>query len=425
MTFYLLSLFLRRVLNFSVVGQTNFNIDNATYTLASGANGSFNLGVGFQFNFSPNGYTAQVSDIGRILVVRSNSNPLQNSGLFRITGINTSNNSWVLNYRSGDSPPVETGLQWSLHPKDDLTWSSGGNGAASPAYLGRTSATCSRIILQSPHVSGWQVRITYEPSITGTTAVKTQLTFAPGIGGDSVGDFPVAGSHLHGPLFFNSESRNYTGLVVGLNPSLANGQVRYYIWGDDQTGSVVIITRQVDSAANCTGWSLFGMPEDEEYSSDITIRRLFVLGCDVIANSGPSILGWGTGPQQVIGFSGIAFGYSGQPISCATSTYCRLAGQSVASNGPRYHVNASDGVFIAQTELQTVDLIAGTWDHGEFGSLSQAQVFVLEPRRLGRVPIARLGRSNFGDWVTSTDSTRTWLHVGTGIFMPWMGSILP
>ncbi len=53
--------------------------------------------------------------------------------------------------------------------------------------------------------------------------------------------------------------------------------------------------------------------------------------------------------------------------------------------------------------------------------------FILEPRRIGKFPIARLGRSNIGDFTicTNVDNNKTWIHLMNGIYLPWYGLILP
>jgi hypothetical protein len=279
--------------------------------------------------------------------------------------------------------------------------------------------------MQSPHASAYQVRLTYEApgDISSTGNVRNAATVAPGYGGDSIGDFPVAGLHLHGGLYYNvaSPNANHVGLTVGINGSTNTGIHRFYMWGEDSTGTVITVTRDFEKTSN--GWSAFGLPEDEENPNDsVPVRRLFAWGNGSIANSQVDSLDWGGGAVTNYIKCGVAYGYSGQPVFCSASTYCYASGQQDVNDAPRFSINGSDNPFLAQTELQTVDLVVGTWDYG--GSNGNAQTLFLEPRRLGRFPIARLGRSNFGNFTTTT-GTRTWLHTLNGIYLPWYGSILP
>lgn len=423
---FFVAIFLRTVLGYSVVGHTNFALDGATLTPGSGVAGQISAAGGFTNRFTPDGYTVSSADVNRILVIKSTSNPLLNSGLWRVTGVDTANNQFVLGLR-GEPPVPETGLTWRLHASEStLSFANGTNGIAGQ-YRGRTSASStSRIVMQSSHATAYQVRLTYETATDyqSTLPVRQKFTIAPGYGGDSIGDFPVGGLHLHGALWKNQSVNNSgTGTVIGFNPVDATCLERYYFWGDDATGTMVMVARRVDNG-NGDCFAAFGLPEDEEYPNDtIPVRRLFAHGNGNIFNGAGGTINWTSGGVQQFTNCGVAFGYSGQPIFCAISTYCYMVGQQFGSNGPRYDGQAADNVFLAQTELQTVDLIAGTWDFGDFAG--QAQDLFLEPRRMGRFPIARLGRANFGDFTTTTDGGRTWIHTRNGLYLPWIGAILP
>jgi hypothetical protein len=115
---YLMSMFLRRVLLYTYVGDTNFNINSvgpllistadstptaATPTFAGGTRAGINLGNGLEFNVSvPVGTrTVSIADVGRILVLRSTANPTYNSGCFLIDGYDVTSNSYHINYRTG------------------------------------------------------------------------------------------------------------------------------------------------------------------------------------------------------------------------------------------------------------------------------------------------------------------------------------
>ena len=126
-------------------------------------------------------------------------------------------------------------------------------------------------------------------------------------------------------------------------------------------------------------------------------------------------------------YGGTAYGLSLRPVSCVMSTLVPLirAVDSGATYSHRKNTLATDNPMTGKTELQTVDLVAGTWDNMNNGSAGIGSL-ILDPRRLGTVPMARLGRSNFGNWSTSIGDNRAWLHTRNGIWMPYSGpKILP
>lgn len=422
---YFTAIFIRTVLGYTVVGNTGFDLDSLTFTTDSGSSGQISAGGGFTNRFTPDGHVVSQGDINQILVIKSPGNQLLNSGLWRITGIDTGANQFILGLR-GEPPVPEAGLTWRMHVSEaSFTFANGANNNTDE-YRGRTvSASTARIIMQSAHSTQYQVRLTYETSndYSSSLVVRQKFTIAPGFGGDSLGDFAVGGNHLHTALWKNqSVNASGAGTVIGLNARDTTAQCRYYFWGDDQTGSVVLITRSVDVVSDCL--ATFGLPEDEEYPNDVEpIRRLFAVGNASTSNQASGVIDFRSGPVLTDLIGGCAFGYSGQPVFCGVSTYQYFSGQAGNGSGPRVDVTASDNPYLAVTELQTVDLIAGTWDNGNIES--QAQDLFLEPRRMGRFPIARLGRANFGDFTTSTDGSRSWLHARNGVYLPWMGSILP
>jgi len=426
-------MFMRTVLGYTTVGQTNFNIDGATLRISTGAAGSINQGAGNEYAFSPNGYSVSAADVGRILAVRSTGNPMVNSGLFRVTGVDTGNNWLFINYRSGDLPPVESGLTWALYASETV-FNSGlnfnGNGITG-TYQGQGSATQSRIILQSPSVLAWQVRLAHENNydVTAGTAPNDNnigATVAPGLGGNLAGDFLPAGQHLHGPLFFNVHDSTYFGTSVGWFPFGSN-QSRVYIWGDDVTGTVFAASRNVVNGLD--GFVHFGLPDNEEQPlPPKTVQRLFVMGANTGANA--NSITWttqaSTGGSPANGRGGMAFGLSNQPVSCAYSLYNRLVNNAYNSGvAARALGTAGDCPYLAAAELVTVDLIAGTILNYSNIAGSNASVIQLEGRRLGQAPLARMGRSNYGYFQVATAGAQLWLHLNDGMYLPWQGSILP
>lgn len=435
---YYLAIFCRVVLGYTVVGQTNFNIDGSTLRLGNGANGSLNQGLGNEYAFIPNGYVVTANDLGRILAVKSPNNPMVNSGMFRVTGVDTTNNYLFINYRSGDIPPAETGMTWGLYEYETVFNSLinfTGNGIVN-TYQGQGTATQSRIVLLSPSSLGWQLRLAFENSydtpqsngnVSPSAGFSNGATVAPGFGGTVAGDFLPGGPHLHYPLWLNKHTLQGLGLSMGFFPANTN-QCRIYMWGDDSTGTLFATARAVVGGGT-DSMIHFGLAEDEEQPlPPKAVQRLFVMGANGVSNGANNGAYWACGANATFGRCGASYGLSNSPISCIYSLYNPFFGSTFGgiggNNAIRNVPNASDNQYIAATELIPVDLLAGTLD--ELDSYDgSGEVFVLEGRRLGRAPFVRNGRSNYGYYQVSTDSQHAWLHINDGIYAPWQGSILP
>lgn len=427
---YFTSMFLRVVLNYTVVGQTNCNVDSSTYRIASGNNGSLNQGGGDIYAFAPNGYTVSAADINRIIVLKSPGHPMVNSGLFRVTAIDAVNNWFYLDYRSGDTPPAETGMTWALYENEAVftaAVNTTGNGNTTE-YTGHGSATQTRIILQSPHSTNYQVRLCIENAFDRDLGpVSCWTSYAPGYGGNSAGDFQPGGQCLHSALYFNKRNSELRGGSVGWNgaSSFPNTQGRIYMWGDDSSGTFVGVNRAV-TAPGSDSFCAFGLPEDEEQPlPPKNIQRLFTMGASTMTNGGVNGIYWYCGTNNDRGRMGVAFGLSNQPVSCIFSIYSPLVVVAWNSGRPaRNTLAAGDNPYLSSTELLSVDLLAGT--HDNLSLASGNEVYVLEGRRLGRAPIMRMGRANYGAFqIAPTTDGNTWLHLNDGIYLPWKGAILP
>ncbi len=303
---YILSIFLRRVLGYSHVGSTNYPINavgtlliatgdtnpTGTATFPSGSKAGINLGAQREFlvTIPVSVRTVVGTDIGRILVLKSTANPRHNSGCFVIAGIDLANNAYAVDYRTlGDYPPVEAAdtIQWWLYEKDVSCPVNGGpNTKASGSYRGDGDSPTPRIILQSPHALGWQVRLCNESSSDissdGNTAGANcpGMTASPGFGGTAAGDFPTFGQHFHAPMWYNSNSRSYAGGATGYGDifSTAGIQNRITIVGDDQ-GVVMYSRRQFNAIDPMSSIVCFGMPDNEPSPLPVNnIARLFCLG---------------------------------------------------------------------------------------------------------------------------------------------------
>lgn len=448
---YLVAAFLRTTLGFTVVGQTGFNLDSGSITISSGLNAQINLGgVNTHAVLLPSAtYVVQAADVGRILGMKSNSNPLFNSGLFRVTGIDSTNNYLYIQPRGIESPPAESSLSWRLFENEVTVATTMGNNPNSltgDRYRTWGAAAASRIILQSPHSTAWQVRLTAENeqdcdnnAAGGRAECGAPGSIAPGFGGTSIGDFVPGGKHLHVPLWWNlsnisatttATSQRAQNCLVGFTRrnsetdatmTITNG-LRFYMWGDDVTGTCVIIARQHGESLATQTLIVFGVPEDEEIYSPEPIHRLFNYGFTVCNASNTIDINPGYRTETNEDQQGNAFGLSMQPISCVASMYCYLAGEA-AGAGIIDDSAAEDDVYVKATELYPIDLIAGTYDQRD--TTGYSPFMLLEPRRMGRVPWIRRGRTNFTEWTTSNDVAQSWLHTQGGVFLPWSGSIMP
>ncbi len=115
---YLTTIFMRRVLGYTYVGDTNYPINGigtllistadstptaATPTFAVSTRAGINLGLDREHHVSIPSGTRIVSgvDMGKILVLRSTTNPTYNSGCFLVDGYDTITNSYHIDWRSG------------------------------------------------------------------------------------------------------------------------------------------------------------------------------------------------------------------------------------------------------------------------------------------------------------------------------------
>jgi hypothetical protein len=436
---YMVSLFLTGVLGFSRVGQTSWNIHpSAKGHVVSGTGASINLGTGKEFYVAvPTGsYTVPASsDNGKILVLKSFDYSRYNSGLFRVLSGSVVDNAFIIEWRStgGTFPPIESGsltgsLDWMLFGDERSLATSetfSDNGATGNGYQTFGAATYPRGIWRSP--MGWEVRICAESADDrwNIGGWNTGNTFAVGVSGNLAGDFSVGGEHTHGGLYWNdNELSRRNGQQVGCDPVLAvfsnwtTAQWRVFMWGDDETGSCVMFNRAVTGGYRGMLW--FGVPENEPtpVPSKI-IHRVFVVG-DSNQND-PDDAKWDIGTKNEYSYSGQAFGYSGQPISLVFSPYVII----YDNQKPRSLID-TDNPVLGATELYPVELLAGTWTTQYIRSTPTGQKMILEPRRMGTAPMARMGRDNFGFYTLTTDANRSWLHTANGVYMMWAGPpVLP
>lgn len=556
---YLMSVFLRRILLYSYVGDTNYPINSVgtllidtpdstptgTPTFAVGSRAAINQGDGKEFYvwIPPSERTVSLSDVGRLLVLRSTANSTYNSGIFYISGFeslsysvsttsgnlvspiqvtttaphilttgqivtisgvtgNTNangtftitvlndtqftlngttgngayggggtivTNCYIIDYRTmGASgfPPVEPydSMNWYLYESEysapasgspNSTWVGVNNGT----YGGYGNSTTPRIILQSPHSLGWQVRICHETfadysqnfQSNGNYGNVPVITAIPGFDGDSAGDYAVAGRHLHGPLWYNT---NNTTKYVGMSPGWGDDsatfghnysptqydplQFRITIVGDDTGQGAVIFTRFWRNPSNVNlkdSIASFGLAENEPTPLPVNnVARLFVLGSSLSTGSNggmgqnlnditwaPNIIYAGSFGDANHGpyLQGATQTQAGIPCACAPSLWTYVSGVGHFGS-PMFDGSAADSPWSQSTEVFSVDLIAGTFNTWNGNSGIEASM-PLEPRILGTIPHLRGGRSNFGNFSITTDSTHSWMHLKRGVYVTWNG----
>jgi hypothetical protein len=420
---YLISIFLRRILKYTYVGDTAYNINSVgTLLIATGDTtptvaptfsagnkaGIVNNGASIEVSIPSSIRTVQAGDVGRILVLKSSLYPTRNSGLFLITAINTTGgvNRYVIDYRgNGDLALAEAAdtVEWYLYEKDLNCPGQGANNSGT-GYRGNGTSTTPRIILQSPHSVGWQVRICNETTTDAQINITCSfITCAPGFGGNSAGDFAVGGDHLHTALFYDTANSDFMAACgCGDNASLGP-QYRVTMFGDDTGQSFHIFARRPLNASTPPSFYLsFGLPDNEPVPLPIkNIRRLFVLGNGATNNTGVSRLNdvnlsVGSYTQGLM--QGSAFYL--QPISCAPSLLAYLTTNSQQA-GPAFDSLAGDSPFLSATELMPVDLVAGTVQSWGGGTTVALPYY---PKTMGTLPLVMAGRTNFGDYTLTTDS---------------------
>lgn len=322
-------------------------------------------------------------------------------------------NKYVIDYRgNGDLsiPEANDTMQWYLYDKD-INCPVNGAGNGSGGYNGIGSVT-PRIILQSPHPLGWQVRICNES--TGDSPVNifngacSPITAAPGFGGNSAGDYPIGSDVLHSNIFYN-----LSGAVANADYVIGNGfgddasagaQHRYTFIGDDTGFSVQMVARRL---LNATGprsiYVVFGLPENEPAPLPIkSVRRLYILASarGDVGNGQVNDVSLAASYTNSVGIHGAAFHDS--PISAFPSALAYVTNNNQLA-GPAFDAQAGDSPFTSATELMPVDINTGMVY--SYGGSTPSFALPLIPKCLGTIPFMRFGRGNFGNYTLTTDNT--------------------
>lgn len=417
---YLLGAFLRSVLNYTQVANVNFDLESSTFVVAEGTTATVEESDDAVIVVSTLEHTVSEADHNRILALRSLNYPLQNSGLFRVISSSISTNSFIVDFRTLSTPAFDT-MSWALYKSEyevTASWNSGSNGRS--GYNSTYFASASRVVLQSPDLSGWQVRLCLESSgdIGGVPILNS---VAPGMNATLTADFYERG--LHAPMFFDSKTTLYRGSAIGMLPGPTNNQWARKHWrfnaiGDDVNGTCTVVTRAVSGTIG-EGWLSFGIPENEDptlsasLSGVDTLQRLFVFGHVVPSAS----INWKrSGFHADNDMMGVGWSHYRKPLPCIASSYCEIKNTTTHF---RNNINASDNPWLNATELLDVQLVVGTLP--TTNAYDFDSIFDFEPRPIGHVPFLKQGRANFGSWTASQEND--WIHTMNGVYMKWGGPL--
>lgn len=270
-------------------------------------------------------------------------------------------------------------------------------GAYMSGYLGGASvAANSRAIYQSPHASGWQIRLCAEPEISNLP----RISFSVGYGGTSIGEFPQLSHTTNIAEYFNINLSNPTANTVYLNTIPGLGTLstasRMSMMGDGYGQSVFMYTRTLGATNN--GMLTFGISDNEPSPTPSNLDRLFVYGGAPINESGTIILRIGTTLNVGNSLKG------GLPALFALTGWANLDGTSATS--PLLSANAGDCPFTGTTELLPIEnWAASIADVALTLPSASGSSYSIDQRFMGTAPMLRNGRTNFGNFTLSSEST--------------------
>jgi hypothetical protein len=346
---------------------------------------------------------------GQTIVITGGTGNTGVNGTWVITQVANTNNQYVLTGSVGNG-----------------TYNANTALANITGYYGDGYYYTSRVLLQSPHASGWQTRICVEPVTGGVPYVSVSV----GMGGNSFADFPIGGVTSYIPLFFNQFA---TGAYVntttgGGNPTIAN---RYTFVGDDGGQGVFMYTRSLGVGAN--GLLSMGIPDNEPIPNAPNTDRAYVYASMLAINDFAGIqLRTMQSGDTVNGNIGAAY-RSGLPELVLLSSWSPLEGVNNASTGAPpnslwYSANAADSPFTGTTEVMPVEVWGGITTDPSLNLPIPSAGFVaygLNQRFMGTAPFLRNGRANFGNFALSSDSIATLTVTGATNTSPIQITVTP
>lgn len=306
---------------------------------------------------------------------------------------------------SGHTTNTNANGTWTITVTGPFTFAlngSVGNGVGSSGnvvlagYLGGASAPAiSRAIYQSPHPSGWQVRLCAEPEISNLPRVSV----AVGYGGTSIGEFPQLSNTTNIAEYFNinlSSNTTYINTIPGLGTTSTAS--RMTIMGDSSGQSIFMYTRTLGATNN--GMLTFGISDNEPVPTPSNLDRLFIYGGAPTTDSGTIILRI----SSALNVGNCLRG--GLPSLAALTGWANLDGTSATS--PLLSANAGDSPFTGTTELIPFETwSASVADVGLSLPGLSGSSFTIDQRFMGTTPMLRNGRTNFGNFTLSSESTAT------------------
>lgn len=314
-----------------------------------------------------------------------------------ITGVNgntAANGTWVITR-------IGAGIFTLNGSSGNGNYTSGGLVSRVGYSGGDNTGPNSKVLLQSPHSTGWQVRIALESF--NTSAIMPYSSVSLGYGGSAQGDFAVGGVTTHTAQFFDqyhASGSAYQYTITGA--SNESDAPRITIVGDDNGRSVFLYARI--QAAGSNGILTFGLPDNEPTPLPINNNRPFVYG-SINANTQD----WGTIQMRYGGFSfnaGLTYRDT-NPELCAIAGFINADASS--SVVPNYSSNAGDCPFTTTTELLPWEVWGGvatdTVSYALPYPAGGITVYTVNPRFMGTAPFIRQGRTNFGNFTLSTENT--------------------
>lgn len=335
-----------------------------------------------------NGYTVSAAtNTSPIAITNSAQHGYTTGQIVTITGAvgNTAaNGTWVI---------TVTGLTtFTLNGSTGNGTYTGGGVTYLDGNISSGASPTPRIILQSPHSTGWQVRICGEYRFSNLPVVSV----ATGFSGNSLGDFPKGTAQTHSTSFFDANSVR-AGLYGNMTPG--GGEIntaisRLTMVGDGYGRSVFVYTR----AGSNNGILKFGIPENEPTPTPPDAERIFCYGSTNGAVAASYVFG---GIALRIGASlNTGLSFKGIPRFCTLSSWANLDGTSATS--PMFSANAGDSAFTASTELLPIEIWAGAI--GDVGlTTGVTPPFTFDQAFMGTPQFLRVGRSNFGNFTLTTE----------------------
>lgn len=307
-----------------------------------------------------------------------------------VTGNTNANGNWTITV---PSPTTSTGVFFLNGSVGNGTSGSVGS-IVRLGYAGDGYAINSKIILQSPHSTGWQVRLCAEPwNVTGAP----NCSMAVGYGGTSTGDFTIGGTHTHVAQFLDS---TFSGQYA--NTSTGNAQqgvsYRLNIAGDDGGQFVALYARTQAGGSN--GLIVFGIPDNEPSPTAPNTNRPFIWGPASTTDMGGIQFRWGSA-------NNVGFTYrDANPEMCGIAAWANADG--VSGTSPTYSTNAGDCPFTGTTEVLPLEVWGGIATDIALNlpyPTAGYTVYGINQRFMGTLPLIRQGRTNFGTFTLSTDNT--------------------